>query len=757
MKISNKIITISSLIATVIMVSILMYNLFITYDALPQGKVNEEFLRLGTATLFSFLLFFIILYLIDHQNKTIKAISEQEERVRNEKREKEGSKKEKNKPNNFLANMSHELRTPLNGILGFTDILKDTKLDNEQREFVSIIQDSSNSLLHIVNDILDFSKVESGKMELESIPFNPIEKFELTIESYSAKVAQKGVELGLYIDPKLPTIIMGDPTKLSQVILNLLSNAIKFTDQQGVVNVSIEKISETPKEINVKFSVKDSGKGIAEEKIGSIFEAFSQASVSTNREFGGTGLGLTISSQFVELMGGKLEIESKINEGTIFFFTIALKKPAHSKSKTISLDFKQNIGYVIPKEENPYREIDKNLEIYVKHTGSQFKTYYQEDIFSLKVSELPDILFINHGYTQEEELLNKFLALKTKIVLITCADGQKISSLSKSKINNFIFKPINLSKILKALKETKREHTVNNSVSEIESTPKEIEEKIEGKIEGKIEEVHKKEPQQQEFKKAVSEKEVSEKEVSKKEVSKMEVLIAEDNLINQKLLLNVLKNLNVNVTLANNGFEAFNLYKQNQYQIVLMDIQMPIMTGTQATKKIIEYEKEQKLAHTPIIALTANNLPSDITNYLENGMDGYLSKPIQLVELQTTIDKYRVQEKKNSSKNVLLYKETEVAGKIYSAMLENFGYNVDTYHSEQDFREQLTNDKYQFILFDTKFSDSMDDIDSTITLIRNSNATLFAFTNNDKYKSYCNILNPKSYGDELKRSLEEVS
>ncbi len=729
MKTSNKLITISSLLATIIMVSILIYNFFIAYEALPQGKMNEEFLRLGMATLFSVLLFFIILYLIVHQNRIIKALFEQEELIWKEKIEKENAKKDKKKPNNFLANMSHELRTPLNGILGFTDILKDTQLDKEQQEFVSIIQDSSNSLLHIVNDILDFSKVESGKMELESIPFNPIEKFELTIESYSAKVAQKGVELGLYIDPKLPTIIMGDPTKLSQVILNLLSNAIKFTDQQGLVNISVEKTSETSKEINVKFSVKDSGKGIAEDRIGTIFEAFSQASVSTNREFGGTGLGLTISSQFVELMGGKLEIESKINEGTTFFFTIGLKKPAHSKSKIIFLDFKQNIGYVIPKDKNPYQEIDKNLEIYVEHTGSKFKTYYQEDIFNLKESELPDILFINHRYTQEEELLNRFLALKTKIVLITCADGQKISSLSKSEIDNFIFKPINLSKILKVLKETK-EHITNKGVPIIESIPKETEYKV---------------------------KEVQKKEAHQQEISKMEILIAEDNLINQKLLINVLKNLNVNVTLANNGFEAFNLYKQNSYQMVLMDIQMPIMTGTQATKKIIEYEKEQKRVHTPIIALTANNLPSDITNYLEIGMDGYLSKPIQLIELQMTLDKYRVQEKKNiSKKNVLLYKETEVAGKIYSAMLENFGYNVDTYHSEEDFREQLTNDKYQLILFDTKFSDSIDDIDSTITLIQKSNATLFAFTSNNKYKAYCNILNPKSYGDELKRSLEEV-
>ncbi|HIM94264.1 MAG TPA: response regulator [Campylobacterales bacterium] len=694
MKNSNKIITILSLIATVLMLLILIYNFFVSYQVLPYGKVNEEFLKLGTATLFSFFLFFIILYLAKQNNRPIKIIHKIEEK----------------KPNNFLANMSHELRTPLNGILGFTDILKDTKLDNEQREFISIIQDSSNNLLHIVNDILDFSKVESGKVELENIPFNPIEKFELTIESYSAKVAQKGIELGLYIDPKLPTIIIGDPTKLSQVILNLLSNAIKFTDTNGLVNVSIEKVSETAKEIKVKFSVKDSGKGIQEDKLDSIFEAFAQADVSTGREFGGTGLGLSISSQFVELLGGKLEIDSKINEGTVFFFTIALQKPAHSKSKIISHNFQQTVGYVIPKEKNPYQEVDKNLEIYVKHTGSKFKTYHKEDIFNLKDTELPNILFINQRYTQDEELLNKFLKLKTKIVLITCTDNKKISSLYKNKIDNFIFKPINQSKILKILRELK---------TDVKSTQ-------------------------------------IKKETHQIQKNRIEVLVAEDNLINQKLLLNILKNLNLNlnITLANNGLEALNLYKQNTYQIILMDIQMPIMTGLESTQKIVAYEKENQLKHTPIIALTANNLQKDIDNYLKNGMDGYLSKPIQIDKLKNMISQYiHIKTNNSPKKNILLYKETEVAGKIYSAMLQNFGYNVDTYHSEDAFKEQISNEKYQLILFDTKLSSNIDEI---ITMIQNSKAKYFAFTDNNAYKSYCNTISPNSYGDELKRSLEEV-
>ena len=704
MKISNKFITIVSLVATVLMISILMYNISISYRELPHGKITEEFIKLGTATLFSLFLFFIILYLINKNNLPIQTIHTIEKI----------SKKEN--PNNFLASMSHELRTPLNGILGFTDILKDTKLNNEQQEFVSIIQDSSTNLLHIVNDILDFSKVESGKIELESIPFNPIEKFELTIESYSAKVAQKGIELGLYIDPQLPSIIIGDPTKLSQVILNLLSNAIKFTNTDGLVNISIEKVSDSAKEIGVKFSIKDSGKGIAEDKIDTIFEAFSQESVSTNREFGGTGLGLTISRQFVEVMGGKLEIASEINKGTTFFFTIALSKPAHSKSKLVSYDFKQNVGYIIPKGENPYKEIDKNLKAYVQHTGSKFETYYQEDIFKLKEEELPHILFINHRYSQNEELLNKFFNLKTKIVLISCADTRKISLLYKNKIDNFIFKPINLSKTLKTLQELKEETTNIKLKEKKESTPK-----------AKIN-----------FKK--------------------EILVVEDNLINQKLLLNILKNMNmnINITLANNGLEAFKLYQKNKYQIILMDIQMPIMTGEESTKKIIEYEKEHQLEHTPIIALTANNMQRDISSYLENGMDNYLSKPIQLEKLKDIITKYAKKKTDNKAKNILLYKETEVAGKIYSAMLQNFGYNVDSYHLKEEFKQQVKNDKYQLILFDTKLSDNIDDMNETIVMIQNSTATPFAFTDNSAYQSYCNILNPRIYGEELKKSLEEV-
>ncbi len=197
----------------------------------------------------------------------------------------------------FLANMSHEIRTPLNGIVGFTQLLKSTDPTPEQEEFITVIENSSDNLLAIVNDILDLSKIKADRIELESIPFNAIEKFESAIESYGARAAEKNIELGVFIDPDLPTPLVGDPTKISQIIVNLISNAIKFTSVNGVIDVRIEKTNETDNDVTVKFSVRDTGIGITDEQKRKIFNAFSQADVSTSRKFGGTGLGLTISGK----------------------------------------------------------------------------------------------------------------------------------------------------------------------------------------------------------------------------------------------------------------------------------------------------------------------------------------------------------------------------------------------------------------------------------------------------------------------------
>lgn len=617
----------------------------------------------------------------------------------------------------FLANMSHEIRTPLNGIIGFTNILKETNLQEEQREFVAIIEESSKNLISIVNDILDFSKVSSGKIELENIPFNIMEKFEATIETYAVKATQKNIELGLFIDPELPTEIMGDPTKISQVILNLLSNAIKFTHENGEINLSIQKVSQTAQEIGVKFSVKDSGIGIEEEKKSKIFDAFSQADASTNRKFGGTGLGLTISSKFVELMGGKLEIESQSGEGSTFFFTLNLKRSLSAKARIKPNLSQLSVAYITMPEQETLQTIDKNLKTYIQYTGAKFKTYTELEIFETEQSLLPDILFINHQYISDAKILNCFLRLDTKIVLISTSDIQKCGCLNKNQIDKIIYKPLNFSKTIKTLELLSRPKTLSFLEKENKPTTKNL-----------------------------------------NTFPNMNVLVADDNTINQKLILNILKNLEITVTLANNGKEAVELAKTHLYDIIFMDIEMPILGGIEATQQIIAHEHKINMPHTPIVALTANTLQSDKEKYLKNGMNNHLIKPIQIDQLKIILNEYydTKKEKKRVSDSILLYKETPLTGKIYSAILNNLGYKVDIVNSAEAFKTNINNHAYTFALFDAKLLMSVNNEATIIELIKQSGAIPLAFTEDDHYKKYCTTLKTSNDIEELKEKLKKA-
>ncbi len=613
----------------------------------------------------------------------------------------------------FLANMSHEIRTPLNGIIGFTNILKDTDLKEDQREFIEIIEESSKNLITIVNDILDFSKITSGKIEFENISFNVMEKFEASIDAYAAKAAQKNIELSLYIDPELPVELMGDATKISQVIINLLSNAIKFTEPNGEVKVSIEKHSETKEQVTVRFAVKDSGIGVSKEQQSKIFDAFSQEDVSTSRKFGGTGLGLTISSKFVKLMGGELTIDSVQGEGSTFYFTISLNKSEHSKERVIPKLNQRNIAYIPVDNE---KKVDKNLQAYIEYTGAKFQTYSYSEVINLGKSFVADTLFVERKAIKNEIEMKNLLNLNSKIVLLTTTEMMSCPLAIKDKISKIIYKPVNFSKTMKAL-----QLADNNGVQ----INKEII-KVNGLKSNKV-------------------------------FTGVTALVAEDNLINQKLIKNILNNFDITVTLANDGEEAVELYKENSFDIIFMDIQMPVLSGVEATKEILKYEKSNNLKHTPIVALTANVIESDKEKYLASGMDKYLKKPIDIEELVVIIEEYfpiqklrdtlslEYKEKpknSNNKSNIILYKELELTGKIYSAVLNNLGYSVDTYNNTNEFLEQLDNKKYDFALFDAKPFRAMNTDKLIVDLIRVNGATPIAFVEKDNNSNYCATLNP---------------
>ncbi|OYZ59215.1 MAG: hybrid sensor histidine kinase/response regulator, partial [Sulfuricurvum sp. 24-42-5] len=305
----------------------------------------------------------------------------------------------------FLANMSHEIRTPLNGIVGFTELLKDTELHDEQREFIDIIEKSSENLLEIINNILDLSKIESNKLEIEDIAFNPLEEFESAVDVYAVRASEKHIDLGCFIDPSLERPLKGDPTKIKEVIINLLSNAVKFTNAGGSVNVDVRRIeSNEPNRARVRFQVKDSGIGVTSEQKSRIFEAFSQADTSITRKYGGTGLGLTISSRFVELMGGQLDLESTPGDGTMFFFTLSFEE-IETLNDPIKGTF-SNINAVIHESRSKKKTQSTYLKEYLDYFGVSYTTFH--DVEELKLLERQvnyDLLFIDNDYTNDVDLV----------------------------------------------------------------------------------------------------------------------------------------------------------------------------------------------------------------------------------------------------------------------------------------------------------------------------------------------------------------
>ncbi|MCF6207098.1 MAG: ATP-binding protein [Sulfurovum sp.] len=494
----------------------------------------------------------------------------------------------------FLANMSHEIRTPLNGIVGFTEILRSTDLDAEQREFLNIIDKSSENLLSIINNILDLSKIESNKIEIENIVFDAEEEFESAVETYAVGAAEKNIDLNFYMDPTISPKLKGDPTKIKEIIINLLSNAIKFTGYGGQINLKIEKVKEDEGKPNprIMFSVQDNGIGMTKDQQERIFDAFSQADVSVTRKYGGTGLGLTISSQFVELMGGKLELESAKDHGTTFYFSIPLEEVASTETN-YNHAF-EDMTICKYQEEIP-TVLDTYLASYFDYFGPDVKHFES-------VSELKDLsdkglcktFWIDIDKTKQNILDAIANVDKNKLIIIANVTSRaKIEAMGVNQ-DNVIFKPVTITKLKNILTRT-----------------------------------------------AATSPELMQKELQTQATQfDAKVLVTEDNIINQKLIKRVLEDHGITVELANNGLEAFEKRRNNDYDLLFMDIQMPVMDGIEATHEILDYEEDEEAPHVPIVALTANALKGDRERFLAEGMDEYITKPIETTELLYVLNKF---------------------------------------------------------------------------------------------------------------------
>jgi len=491
--------------------------------------------------------------------------------------------------------MSHEIRTPMNGIIGFSELLKKTELNNKQQDFINIISQSATSLLDIINDILDFSKIESGKLELEIFPFNPFEEFEPIIELFSAKAYEKNIKLISFIHPKLPETLLGDSLRIKQILINLIGNAIKFTPDNGIVKINIIKLSKNEKTVKVRFSVEDTGIGIPKDKQEIIFSPFSQADESTTRKFGGTGLGLTISMKLVNLMGTTLKLESEQGKGSCFFFEIDFPiDPEKSDAPCLTMKNKINVGIYQSNDEVDDTKIYEKLLIdYLEAFDLDINKFHDFEKFK-EFSYPKAVIFLTT--TVDVGLLD--LLKEKNIARILILDKHvPLSSPEKEYFSELIYHPINGSKIFDSLLKY---------VDEFSSTVKENANTL-------IEEVS---------------------------YQDKKILVVEDNEVNQQLIEFMLEVMGIKVFVVSNGLEAFEIVQKKNFDLILMDINMPIMNGMEATEKILEYEKEKNLIHTPIVALTANAIKGDKEKFLSYGMDGYLSKPIDKNELDLILRNY---------------------------------------------------------------------------------------------------------------------